>query len=110
MLTRLRKGESTIEDWNLLLLREPFNFPDVTEYNDTTRLFYSNDYVANYNYEQLIKLQKQQQGIITDSNDTIKVVLWESFIDSVREGKTYEFINFTYKVDKYGIYIGSGRN
>ena len=31
-------------------------------------------------------------------------------IDSVEEGKTYGFINFTYKVDKYGIYIGSGRN
>ena len=52
----------------------------------------------------------KQEGMIVDSNDTMKVVLWESFIDSVEEGKTYEFINFTYKVDKYGIYIGSGRN
>ena len=58
LLTRLRKGESTIEDWNLLLLRQPSNFPDVTEYDDATRLFYSNDDVANYNYEQLIKLQQ----------------------------------------------------
>ena len=52
----------------------------------------------------------KQEGMIADSSDTIKVVLWESFIDSVEEGKTYEFINFTYKVDKYGIYIGSSRN
>lgn len=52
----------------------------------------------------------KQEGMIADSSDTIKVVLWESFIDSGEEGKTYEFINFTYKVDKYGIYIGGGRN
>ena len=52
----------------------------------------------------------KQEGMIADSSDTIKVVLWESFIDSVEEGKTYEFINFTNKVDKYGIYIGSSRN
>ena len=38
----------------------------------------------------------KQEGMIADSNDTMKVVLWESFIDSVEEGKTYEFINFTY--------------
>ena len=48
--------------------------------------------------------------MIADSNDTIKDVLWESFIDSVEKGKTYESTNFTNKVDKYGIYIGSGRN
>ena len=36
----------------------------------------------------------KQEGMIADSSDTIKVVLWESFNDSVEEGKTYEFINF----------------
>ena len=48
--------------------------------------------------------------MIADSNDTIKDVWWKSFIHSVEKGKTYESTNFTNKVDKYGIYIGSGRN
>ena len=38
------------------------------------------------------------------------MIWWKSFIHSVEKGKTYESTNFTNNVDKYGIYIGSGRN
>lgn len=58
MLLRLRKGDSTPEDWQLLLTRQPSNVADISQFNDTTRLYYSNDEVATYNHEQLTKLQQ----------------------------------------------------
>ena len=56
-LLRLRKGESTIEDWKLLLTRQPSNVTNLCDFEDATRLFYSNEQVANYNHEQLTKLE-----------------------------------------------------
>ena len=53
LLLRLRKGESTVDDWKLLLTCQPSN---VTDFEDATTLFYSNEQVANYNHEQLTKL------------------------------------------------------
>ena len=44
------------------------------------------------------KNSSKQEGMIADSIDTMKVVLWESFIDSVEEGKTYEFITLSIKL------------
>ena len=56
LLLRLRKGESTTEDWQLLLTRQPSIAP-IAHFNDATRLFYSNQEVATYNYGQLNKFQ-----------------------------------------------------
>ena len=57
LLLRLRKGESTVEDWQLLLTRQPSGIPNLSEFEDAIRLFYSNEQVANYNHEQLTKLE-----------------------------------------------------
>ena len=57
LLLRLRKGESTLEDWQLLLSRQPSTIKDISSFNDAIRLYYSNDEVATYNHEQLIQLQ-----------------------------------------------------
>ena len=58
LLLRLRKAESTVEDWKLLLTRQPSaDIPNLSEFADSTRLFYSNEQVANYNHEQLNKLE-----------------------------------------------------
>jgi ATP-dependent exoDNAse (exonuclease V) alpha subunit len=57
LLLRLRKGESTVDDWKLLLTRQPSSIPDLSEFEDATRLFYSNEQVANYNHDQLRKLE-----------------------------------------------------
>ena len=57
LLLRLRKGESTIDDWKLLLTRQPSNITNLCEFEDATRLFYSNEHVANYNHDQLTKLE-----------------------------------------------------
>ena len=57
LLLRLRIAESTVEDWKLLLTRQPSNIPNLSEFEDATRLFYSNEQVANYNHEQLTKLE-----------------------------------------------------
>ncbi len=57
LLLRLRKGESTVEDWKLLLTRQPSNVTNLCDFEDATRLFYSNEQVANYNHEQLTKLE-----------------------------------------------------
>ena len=58
LLLRLRKGESTSEDWQLLLTRQPLHITDLSQFDDATRLYYTNDEVAKYNHDQLIKLQQ----------------------------------------------------
>ena len=55
LLLRLRKGESTVDDWKLLT-RQPSNVTNLYDFEDATRLFYSNEQVANYNHVQLTKL------------------------------------------------------
>ncbi|XP_028417864.1 ATP-dependent DNA helicase PIF1-like [Dendronephthya gigantea] len=57
LLLRLRKGESTVDDWKLLLTRQPSSVINLCEFADATRLFYSNEQVANYNNEQITKLK-----------------------------------------------------
>jgi hypothetical protein len=57
LLLRLRKGESTVDDWKLLLTRQPSAISNLSEFEDATRLFYSNEQVANYNHDQLSKLE-----------------------------------------------------
>ena len=58
LLLRLRKGDSTVSDWKLLLTRQPTNVDNLTEFKGAVRFFYSNEQVANYNYDQLVKLQE----------------------------------------------------
>ena len=57
LLLRLCKGESTVDDWKLLLTRQPSNVTNLCDFEDATGLFYSNEQVANYNHEQLTKLE-----------------------------------------------------
>ncbi len=57
LLLRLRMGESTVEDWKLLLTHQPSNVTNFCDFEDATRLFYGNEQVANYNHEQLTKLE-----------------------------------------------------
>ena len=57
LLLRLCKGESTVDDWKLLLTRQPSNVTNLCDFEDVTRLFYRNEKVANYNHEQLTKLE-----------------------------------------------------
>jgi hypothetical protein len=57
LLLRLRKDDSTVDDWKLLLTRQPSNVTNLCDFEDSTRLFYSNEQVANYNHEQLTKLE-----------------------------------------------------
>ena len=65
LLLRLRKGESNFDDWKLLLTREPSNVINISEFDDAIRLFYSNNEVATYNHEQLTKLQKSVNLLLT---------------------------------------------
>ena len=55
-LLRLRKGESPIDDWKLILTRQPSNITNLCDFKDATRPFYSNEQVAYFNNEQLTKL------------------------------------------------------
>ena len=57
LLLRLHKAESTVDDWKLLLTCQPSNIPNLSEFEDSTRLFYSNEQVGNYNHEELTKLE-----------------------------------------------------
>jgi len=56
LLERLRTGDCNQDDWNLLLSRQPSMVKDIANFKDAVRLFYSNDEVANYNFEKLSAL------------------------------------------------------
>ncbi len=80
LLLRLRKGESTIHDWKLLLTRQPASIDDLSQFNDATRLYYSNEEVGNYNHEQLIKLQQPVAQICArHSSATAKKISADEF-------------------------------
>ena len=66
LLLRLRKGESTIDDWKLLLTRQPSNITNPCEFEDVTTLFYGNEQIANYNHEQLTNLISQLLILMLD--------------------------------------------
>ncbi|XP_073233348.1 ATP-dependent DNA helicase PIF1-like [Porites lutea] len=58
LLIRLRTGDSNEQDWKLLLARQPSIALNVNEFQDATRLYFSNEEVANYNFEQLSELHQ----------------------------------------------------
>lgn len=53
LLMRLRTGDCTEQDWKLLLTQQSTNAPNLVEFQDATRLYFSNEEVANYNVEKL---------------------------------------------------------
>ena len=57
-LRRLRNGDCTHEDWQLLLTRQPSKVQNLNKFQDAIRLFYGNTDVASFNYEQLLKLKQ----------------------------------------------------
>ena len=57
LLSRLRNGETTEADWNCLLSRQPLSIKDIHNFENATRLYYSNEDVAMFNYNQLIKIK-----------------------------------------------------
>ncbi|XP_027036501.1 uncharacterized protein LOC113665051 [Pocillopora damicornis] len=56
LFMRLRTGDCTEKDWKLLLTRQPSNTTNLTEFQNATRLYFSNEEVANYNFEKLSAL------------------------------------------------------
>ena len=43
LLLQLRKGESTVDDWKLLLTRQLIYLTNLFDFKDSTKLFYSNE-------------------------------------------------------------------
>ena len=56
ILSRLRTGEITLNDWKLFLTRQPSVVSNIDDFSSATRLYYSNKEVAKYNYDHLVKL------------------------------------------------------
>ena len=56
LLCRLRTGDSNEHDWKILLTRQPSNVQNINDFQLATRLYFSNEEVANYNFEQLVGL------------------------------------------------------
>jgi ATP-dependent exoDNAse (exonuclease V) alpha subunit len=40
LLLRLRKGQSTVDEWKLLLTRQPTNIDNLSQFKNVTRLFF----------------------------------------------------------------------
>ena len=58
LLLRLRSGETSENDWKLLLRRQPLHANNIEQFKTATRLFYTNEQVANYNYDSLLQLKQ----------------------------------------------------
>ena len=58
VLNHIRDGSLTEDDWNLLLTRQPTSVSNIDEFQDVTRLFYSNEEVGKYNYTKLEQLHQ----------------------------------------------------
>ena len=58
LLMRLRTGDCNEEDWKLLLTRQPSKAENIAEFQYATRLYFSNEEVANYNFHQLAELHQ----------------------------------------------------
>ena len=58
LLNRLRTGDCNKYDWNLLLTRQPSTAQNISEFENATRLFYSNEEVAKHNFQKLTSLQQ----------------------------------------------------
>ena len=56
LLTRLRDGQTTEEDWAKLLTRTPTNASDASRFDDAIHLFYNKDKVNFFNVTELNKL------------------------------------------------------
>ena len=56
ILSRLRTAEITLSDWKLLLTRQPNVVLNINDFAGATRLYYSNEEVAKYNYDHSVKL------------------------------------------------------
>ena len=53
LLTRLRDGTVSYDDWQLLLKRTPQHADNAADFTEAVRLFYTKDSVAKYNLEKL---------------------------------------------------------
>ena len=53
LLDRLLTGDSTNEDWKLLLTPQPGNIKTLQEFEDAVRLFFNNEDVPNFNFKTL---------------------------------------------------------
>ena len=58
LLMRLRNGETTEHDWKQLLARQPSQVENIKCFEGVTRLYYSIDEVAKYNYHHLLELKQ----------------------------------------------------
>ena len=56
LLSRLRNGESSHNDWELLLTRQSSRVENLNDFHTATRLYYSNEQVTKYNYDRMIQL------------------------------------------------------
>ena len=56
MLGRHRNGQTTLDDWQLLLSRSPQNATNATEFSNAIRLFYDHKSVSQFNNEKLHSL------------------------------------------------------
>ena len=57
-LLRLRNGEISENDWKLLLTRQPSQANNIDQLKTATRLFYTNEEVATFNYNSLLQLKQ----------------------------------------------------
>ena len=57
-LLRVRYREMSENEWKLLLTRQPSQANNIDQFKTVTRLFYTNEEVASFNYNSLLQLKQ----------------------------------------------------
>ncbi|CAB4013238.1 Hypothetical predicted protein [Paramuricea clavata] len=56
ILSQLRTGETSLDDWRTLLTRQPSSVSNLDDFVNAIRLYYSNEEVGKFSYDHLRKL------------------------------------------------------
>ena len=80
-----RDGNSSVNDWQLLLTRTPSNVQDIHEFESSAvKLTFGNEKVATYNYEKLRSLKKPIAVVNAKHNNTTAAKLPADDIGSLQ--------------------------
>ena len=67
LLKRLRTGDSTEDDWHLLLTQQPSKIPSIDRFSDALRLFSAMKMLPNTTVTNLMNLENQLLASMPDT-------------------------------------------
>eukprot|EP00794_Sanderia_malayensis_P002190 gene2190-2493_t len=107
LLQSLRKGNCSEEEWRLLLARQPSQVSNLSDFKYSTRLFFKNESVADFNYKCLKELNQpiafinakhssdEERGMAQEK----EIVGYIHDVSHVGKGDTRKYFDFQFQTD-----------